>query len=199
MSKRSKSYRKSLGKSRRRRSKFGKSAKKIVKKMYRGAVKLGTFETKVHTYIGYFIGFLIGLLGLYFIFRTVKHSGKTTATIKSTDAELCTVKNADPKNTTYTCNFSLQYSVNGQSYEKTFSNIESKTKYAGGDTLTIYYNKSNVNDIAFSSEDSKILGFILLFVALFIIFMSWYQYYKVRKFKYFAAEEGVKTIFNMFK
>jgi hypothetical protein len=188
MSKRTKSYRKS----RRRRSKFGKSAKKIVKKMYRGAVKLGTFETKVHTYIGYFIGFLIGLLGLYFIFRKVRHSEKTTATVSTASCE----QNADKK--TYTCKFSLKYTANNTPYIVDNKTYTVDKAYATNNTLTIYYNKSDPSDISLTTESAKILGFILLLVAFFIIFLSWYQYYKVKKFKYFAASEGINSILNIF-
>jgi hypothetical protein len=185
---------KSYKKSRRR------SAKKVVKKLYKGAVQLGTFETKMHTFIGYFVGFLLGLLALYLIIRKNKYSGKTTGTIQAIDSnQVCSVENPNVKNLSYICTFNLVYKVNGKEYTKEFNNITTTTKYLNNQTITVYYNVKNIDDISLSSGSSKIVGFILLGVAFLIIFLSWFQYYKVKKFKIFAAEEGVNTIFKMFK
>jgi hypothetical protein len=197
---RSKSYKKSRGKSRRRRSSIGKSVKKVAKKLYKGAASLGTFETKMHTYAGYFIGFLLGLFALFLIMRNGKYSGKTTGTIKAINNEnICKVKNPDPKNLSYSCSFNLFYTANGREQTKEFTNVTTTKQYADGQTLTIYFNPNQLDDISLSSDSSKTLGFVLLGVAIFIIFLSWFQYYKVKKFKFLAAEEGVNTIFKMFK
>jgi hypothetical protein len=182
-----------------RRRSVGKSAKKVVKKLYKGAVKLGTFETKMHTFIGYFVGFLLGLLALYFIIRENKYSGKTTATIQANNDQVCSVENPNAKNLTYNCTFKLVYTINGERHTKEFSNFKTTIQYSNNQTITIYYNVKEIDDISLSSDSSKSLGFILLGVALLIIFLSWFQYYKVKKFKIFAAEEGVNTIFKMFK
>ena len=195
-----KSYKKSRGKSRRRRSSLGKYAKKVVKKAYKGAVNLGTFETRVHTYLGYFVGILLGAFALFLIFRKNKYSGKTTGTIKAVNGgNICSVKNSDPKNTSYSCTFNLEYSANGQSQTKTFTDIITSKQYADGQTLTIYFNPNQLDDISLTSDTPKSLGFVLLGVAFFIIFLSWYQYYKVKKFKFLAAEEGVNTFFKWFQ
>lgn len=196
----SKSYKKSRGKSRRRRSNIGKSAKKIVKKVYKGAVSLGTFETKIHTYLGYFIGILLGLFALFLILRKNKYSGKTTGTIKATDdSQVCTVKNSDPKNLSYSCTFNLEYNANGKQQTKTYTEITTTKQYSNGQILTIYFNPDKPDDISLTSDSSKTLGFVLLGIAIFIIFLSWYQYYKVKKFKFLAAEEGAKTFFKLFQ
>ncbi len=176
---------------------MGKSVKRASKKIYKGLVKYGTFETKISTFIGYFVGLLIGLLGIYFIMRKNKYSGKTIATITPYNGQNICSLNDDRK--TYNCTFNLVYNINGQDLIKTINNITVSKQYVDKQTITIYYNPDDLTDINTQSQSSKLLGCILILISVFIIFFSWFQYYRVKKFKFLAASEGVSSLFRIFK
>ena len=159
--------------------------------IYSGASEVGQIKTTIGLVFGIICLVICLIIGIYLIFFDKnKHTKDVTATI--TDAS------CSNNNNNVNCTLNVTYIFNNTSY----SNIINTTdkNYIKNQTITLYIDPSNPADISTQSlANDKTTGIIAIIIG-FVIFggtlLSWWL---SRKYKFFAAAEGVSLGVDMFR
>jgi hypothetical protein len=152
----------------------------ITETIYEDAAAIGRFRAWIGLIAACVIGFILFIAGIAKLF-----SGKTKQSVSGTIKTVsCTLTN-----TMYECNAMITYMVNGNGYNTNVV-LTSKTPYTPGQTLSIYVNPSDPNDV---SAIPDISGWYFIMGAFFIILIGYAILWVSQKYKFFAAAEGVGT------
>lgn len=152
----------------------------IAETIYEDAAAIGRFRAWIGLIVACVIGFILFIAGIAQLY-----SGKTkepvTGTIKTVSCTL--VK------TNHECNAMITYMVNGNGYNTNVF-LTSKTPYTAGQTLTVYVNPADPNDV---SAFSDISGWYFLGGAVLVVLIGYAMFWISHRYKFFAAAEGVGT------
>lgn len=156
--------------------------------LYTDAASFGRIVTAIGLVIGILFGGAILVYGIYTIMANKQnvHSAHEDAQIKSCK---CTTHVVDSK-VMYKCNLIIQTSKGAFPF-----NIDSVTNYQSVDSISVYYDPQNPSDISMTS--TQINASVLIGFGLFIIFIAWLSFYLSRRFKFYAAATGAKTLWKI--
>mgnify|MGYP003980046695 FL=1 len=135
------------------------------------------FSAIFATIIG--IGMIIG--GIFALIHKTTHTKLTQGTIQTA---ACTT-NANEVD----CDLTITYSVNGKSYPLS-ANTTGMINWKTAEKIHGYYNPNDPIDAGLSINNTKILGWVLIGIALFLIIGSWFTVWLVNKYKWAAFGEG---------
>ena len=149
-------------------------------------------------------------LGIHLLTRKNKYSKKVTATISIPKdigpspgpsnqddfigCELNISKNTKSGKVSkiFNCYLNIEYIVNGQTYYNDIT-ISNSTEYKNGDTIDIFYNPDDPNDIQTQSFPTKHFGWGLILVGIIIFILAFARY----KLKALNTLSGVATVANV--
>jgi|SRR6056300_1662093 hypothetical protein len=132
-------------------------------------------------------------LGIHLLTRKNKYSKKVTATISIPGdigpspgpaeqddfigCELNISKNTKSGEVSkiFNCYLNIEYIVNGQTYYNDIT-ISNSTEYKNGDTIDIFYNPDDPNDIQTQSFPTKPFGWGLIVVGIIIFILAFARY-----------------------
>ena len=179
------------------------SSKGFADTVYEDASYLGTFQFLKNIIIGGIFSFIFLVLGLYFLFRKKNYTASTIATInKSSNQKVCNfyVKNTNNNSSqgSYQCTLQISYVVNNKTYESV-ATIDSNINYDNVNTVKIFYNPNNPEDLSISGDPPKWLGVLFLVIALIIIAYCIFSYFIMRKSKLARAAAGVGLGYQLIK
>lgn len=158
--------------------------------LYSGAATYGRINAIIGSIFGTIIGVLMILGGIGLIKRKTKRDKTVKATITNdTDC----YGHSENNNTTWNCNLSLAYNIDGKDYTTSISS-SSSIKYEKGNTVTLYYNPDNVSEIDLVSDNTHIIGWVVLVIGIFLLISTWVWLYIVYKSKFAAASGGVAAL-----
>lgn len=160
----------------------------LASEVYNQTASFGMFMANISAAIGTIIG--IGLIagGMYFLLKKEKYSGVVQANI--IDAQCNPIASNQ-----YQCKIKLEYSVNGQKYTKEI--IRNDKLYTRATPIEMRYDPSNPEDIV-SEPSSRMIGMIMLVVAMFILIGVWINWWIKRRFKIAAAAGGAGDVYKIF-
>lgn len=144
--------------------------------------------------VGAVIFNLISLpLGIHLLTRKTKYTGKVTATVSIPKdigpspgpsdqddligCELNVSKNTESgkKSKVFNCYLNIEYVVNGKTYYNDIT-ISNSTEYKNGDTIDIFYNPDDPNDIETQTFPFKPFGWGLIVVGIIIFILAFIRY-----------------------
>lgn len=158
--------------------------------IYDDTAAFGLFMSMVYLIIGLFVGGLMVIGGIYFLFKKNVFTEITNATVTNSVCNNNTTRNSNGTSTnTLQCKSTVNYTVDSEKLTSSLST--GTTLYNKDDSLNIYYNPSKPTEIATSPTNWKILGFFLLIFGLLTIGGVILQYYIVHRYKFAAAATGV--------
>ena len=140
------------------------------------------FSAIFATIIG--IGMIIG--GIFALIHKTTHTKLTQGTILTA---VCTTNTTNANEVD--CDLTITYSVNRKSYPlsaNTTGMINWETNV--NKDIDVYYNPNDHSDAGLSINNTKILGWVLIGIALFLIIGSWFTVWLVNKYKWAAFGEG---------
>jgi hypothetical protein len=165
--------------------------KSFSKTVYKDAATFGKTMSFISAIISTIIGVILIIVGLFLVFRKSKYTSEIQgAVVKAspTGSNICT-----NKNNMYNCSFEVDYTLNGDDKTVMFNNVDTSINYTEGKIITLYYNPDDPNDIKLEKDNTKVLGWIMLLIAILMITISWLWNYLVNRNKFLAATEGVAT------
>ena len=182
-------------------------AQSIPSELYGDAAQLGQVWTTVRLFFGGFFVILAFLIGVYLIRKKTKYSQTVDATIKTVSCQpnvntTSTTKDGtttSTQKTTYTCIMDLTYDVNNKEYKTKQTTNGTENPYEINQTLRLYYDPSNPNDVAQLSDESSTIGWIIVIVSLFILIGLLISWWLSRRYKLYAAAEGTGAVIGVFK
>lgn len=171
------------------------SDKSVGDQIYSGVATVGVVMSTVKAIFGSIIGIILLIVGIILVTKKSVRTEKVFATIKKIIK--CNQIN-DNKKISYSCTFTASYIINDKEYTNTFTstgNIE-KTE---NETITLYYNPNNLNDISIDSDNLHILGWILIVSSILLISILITWAYIAHKYKPIAALSGTVSGIEMVK
>jgi len=160
--------------------------------IYSGASDVGQIKTSIGLVLGVICLIICLIVGIYLIFFDKnKHTQNVIATI----TDLSCLNN---NNNNVNCTLNVSYTFNNKSYNEIITTTG--TTYVKNQPITLYIDPSNPSDISEKSlATDKTTGGIVIFVGIFIFFATLLSWWLSRKYKFFAAAEGVSLGLNMFR
>jgi len=159
-------------------------------KVYSGAAQLGRVWSLIGAVFGTILAILMGGGGVYLLFiDKSKYTASTTGTVESAT---CT-QHQQQNSVSYSCDVQVHYTVDNHLYVKS-ETLTSGTQYSKGMSVTVLYDPQNpANAEIKPALTSKDWGFILIGVSMLVLLLSWGTYWLTRRYKSFAALEGVNA------
>lgn len=103
----------------------------------------------------------------------------------------------------YRCELTVSFTLKDKTGVETpyITKVSSDTEidYSKTPEITLYYDPTNPTDCSISSDDTKVLGWVLIIIGFFVFIGSLIQYYLTQRFKFFAGASGLMGTFNMFR
>ena len=161
--------------------------------IYTGAATFGVVMSDIKAVIGSIIGLIMIIGGISLIVKKSFRINTIDGNIKSSNCTEVIVNN----NITYSCDISVEYTINGKTQTKSFKDTNSYKKYEVNDTVTLWYDPNNNANIDIMSDNLHTLGWGLLILGIFIIIFSILWAYLANKYKPVAAAEGIFSGVNM--
>ena len=158
---------------------------------------------RVQTTIGLIIGSIIAVILLIISFYIFSSKKIFTEEVRATIQTVNCAQNHDAQNKslTYSCNMDVKYTVGTETFTENITK-NAKTKFQVGEPIAIYYEKGNPSN-ASADKDTNKVAYILLFVALAIVGLTYMSYYFTQKYSGFATVSGgvsaVSSIAQVFK
>ena len=161
--------------------------------IYSGASDVGQVKTTIGLVFGIICLIICLIIGIYLIFFDKnKHTQNVIATI--TDLSCININN----NNNVNCTLNVSYTFNNIPYKEIVTT--EGTTYVKNQSITLYIDPSNPSDISTRSlATDKTTGGIFIFVGIFIFCATLLSWWLSRKYKFFAAAEGVSLGLNMFR
>lgn len=173
-------------------------AKGLGDQLYNDAASLGRLRALIGLIAGVVIAVIMIIIG---IARLISASSKKhTMSVVATVTQLTGCQSLTPSNPSYECTVALSYTVNGVVYNVSSFSSTSKKMMAVGQTITVYYDPANPNDISNESRYyEKKIGWGLIGLAILIIGMAYFFWWLSNRYTFFAAAEGVGTVAQLFR
>lgn len=163
------------------------------KNIYRGAAEYGKFTSSIQFYIFSAVAVVMIIIGLYLIIKK-QTTRVTTGKIVKADCNRIYMK----KGYRYECTLKIEYNIDTIPYTSII-NTSSATSYYQGQNIDVSYEIDNPTKIKIKQVSSKIIGLIVIIVALMIAGGSYLTKYITQHYEAAAAAKGAANIVSMFK
>jgi hypothetical protein len=163
--------------------------------IYSGAAEVGQIRTTIGLVIGSIIGLIFIAVGIYLeFFDKNKHTKDILATV--VDANCTSVATRD--NVNINCALNIKYTVDGKEY-KGFVNTNDTT-HVKDNIIRVYIDPANPSDVSMQSLSAdKTMGIFIIIFGLVAIGISVFSWWLSRRYKFFAAAEGVGMGVNLIR
>ena len=164
----------------------------IATSIYQGSASYGRFMAIVGAVIATILSMILIGGGFYFNKSVSNYSKNTSGTIIGKSCSPAT-KDSKPS-----CTYTVTYNdENGTKIENvTFT---SQTDMPLQSQVLISYDPLNKTDIRLTSDNTKSVGYGMMFFGFLIIVFAWGWVWITRKYEFAASASGFSSAFNMFK
>ena len=168
--------------------------------IYSGAASFGQIKALIGAIIGTIVSIIMIIIGINLSLKKQPIFDSVNATILNVNCN--TLQNRDQNgqvsSTTQNCNINVSYNYNGKNQNK-YIQYTGNQVYTVNQQVTVYVNKDNDSEIYLSVPNIRSFGFLLIFIGLLILIGSWFVYWLTKRYKFFAAAEGVSGAYNLFR
>lgn len=165
----------------------------IIEKGYSGLSTFGVIMADIKAIIGIIIGIILLIAGIICIRNKTHRTSTVNGIILNTSCVNSTNKSSVAN---YNCSFDAKYTINGKDFTKHFDTTDSDYKN-NNDTIVLYYDPSNIDDISTMSDNLHVIGWFLIILAILIAISSIVWAVLANKFKPVAAISGLESGFDM--
>ena len=136
------------------------------------------------------LGLLFMGVGLYYVVNNPnKNSIPVDATVTASNCTPYQMRNSS--STTYSCNLTISYPINGTSYSSNI-NTNNNINYNVGQTIKVRVDKNNYQNAQLDNGISN-PGSSMLCCGITIISIAALHFWAVRKFPWYATLTGIET------
>lgn len=166
--------------------------------IYEGAATWGSIVIGFESIVSLIVALLMFVGGVYLMRQKGNITAQTNATI-SDDVDCHSKKRKGRVVSGFNCGtVEVEYEIDGESYTQVVPITDSSKRLNKGDSVTIYYDPTNPNDIAVSKDDPQTTGKILIVFSLVIALMTVLNLWLARRYKFVRAASGVGSVFSFF-
>lgn len=166
------------------------SKKNLGNEIVGGVEGFGRFYAEISAIIATLIAVAMIIGGIF----ALVHKTTRTKSVQGTIISANCVTNSSNANET-DCTIQVTFPVNGNTYGPVTLNstgmVNWETNFNNNQkSITIYYDPNNPSDSGLLGNNTKILGWVLIFIGIFLIIISWATVWLVKKYKWAAFGEG---------
>ena len=154
--------------------------------IYSGTASFGRVMAVVGVVFAMIAALVMIPLGIYFIVHKTKLTSHTSGKVNNSS---CTAR-SENNSVVYDCTFQVSYTVGNKPYSISDTTSGSQ-QYNGGDSVTVYYDPNNPANGSVNSDNTHVMGVVLLVIGIIIPTVAWIWWYFARKYKSVAAAGGV--------
>jgi len=167
-------------------------SKSIGNEIYSDTASFGKIWAIISAIMGTLFGIFFIIIGIYIILHKSHLKSTKGDVVKDSDCNT-TIDNGNQ----YTqCSTTVNYNINGKEYTNKIVNTGSTTFTQGKNNITIWYSPTDPEKPEYKPAPTWI-GWIIILVALLVIFGSWFWVWLTRKYKMAAAAEGAAGIYSI--
>lgn len=160
--------------------------------IYSGTAAYGKIRTIIGTVMGTIIGLGLTIAGGVLLRRKAKLT-ETIRAIVVNDPICHSYMNGNIM--MWKCDVQLAYKVGDKEYN-IHRVTDQSTKYVKGQGVNVFYDPADPSNASLFSDNTKILGWVLLVIGLFLLIGSWVSLFLVLKFKIAAAAAGAAGVIS---
>jgi len=181
-------------------------------KIYSGVSTFGMIMADFKAIIGTIIGIIMIIAGIVFIRRQGVYTQQGTGIVKSTRCDIPTPITDDQGRLIQPTQYRWNCTITVYNADDTGANPTTKTMQKtltgnnptlpptqDGTTIPIYINPKDPKDFSLSSDDTHVLGWILVIIGPILIIGTIAWAYFATKYKIIGAYEGVRTGVDMIR
>ena len=181
-------------------------AKSTGSKIYSGVSTFGAIMSDIKAIIGTVFGIIMIIIGIFLENHKTVYSVLGSGTIVDDGGVICTSQlGYDSNNKPYSyikCSGSCtvvnkndptQHVITIPVDFNTNSIVDGKGQYSKGNSITIYVNPNNPADFQLTSDNTTVIGVVLIILGIIMMISSWVWAYFANKYKIVGAYEGVTT------
>ena len=154
--------------------------------IYSGAAELGMFKVTLGLVFGIIVG--VAAIGFGFYIALLKKNVQVVATIREIIGTCTSIVDRNT-NLQVKCSVKIEYTYNDVSYKPDTIFYTNDGIKVIGQPITIYVDPNNLSDI--STDSNKKVGWLIFGFGIVIIGFSLLYWWLARRYKFFAAAEGV--------
>lgn len=167
--------------------------------LYEKSAELGTWKNKIFFWIAVVVAICLLISGIKLFFTDQSNLIDVIGKVqKINNSFIETIREKDNIRKIYKYNVEVSYKVQGETQERTATiNIESMSPYAVNSAIELTYDKNIPEVVTIKVTRNKTLALILSVIGTIILLITGLNYWLSRRFKLYAAAEGVGTIANI--
>jgi flagellar basal body-associated protein FliL len=158
--------------------------------VYSGLATVGKASAIMGIVMAVIVSIALIALAIYFLRKNQSDIANSTAKV--------TESTCSGTGDSITCNMRINYNINGKSYTGNISSFGTTT-YTTGMDVPISYNIKNPSDVTYRQANDKVLAYIFIGIAIFILLAAGFNYYMVSHSKVISAGEGLGTTFDVLR
>jgi hypothetical protein len=170
--------------------------------IYTGASDFGQWTALLSAFLATLIGLLAIGVGIYLLVEDSLRTQKVQGTVESVTCSGTTSSTTSSSTSSGSCLIDVRYVVQRKTFTRKFA-VDNPTTLQKGSTVTLFVDPKDpqdnvVLDIGNANNNAaSIAGGVLIGVGLLILIVGWIVYYLTRRYKFFAAAEGVGEAANI--
>lgn len=160
--------------------------------LYTDTAKFGILTGDISAIFMTVICVILIIIGISMILRPTKRKTITTGVISNVSCfNSFTNSNND-------CSLTITYKIDGIVYT-IIRKTTNETKYINGESIKLYYDPTNINNIDISEDTGLVLGWILVVFSIVLLAIVWLWNYVIHHSKIAAAFSGASSGINLLK
>ena len=167
-------------------------SKSIGNEIYSDTASFGRIWAIISAITGTLFGIFFIIVGIYVIQHKSHLKSTKGDVVKESDCNT-TIDNGNQ----YTqCSTTVSYNINGKEYPNKIVNTGSTKFTQGKNNITLWYSPTDPEKPEYSPAPTW-LGWIIILIALLVIFGAWFWVWLTHKYKMAAAAEGASGIYSI--
>jgi len=156
--------------------------------IYKGAAGLGRFTTSLRFYISIGIAVIMVAIAIYLFTRPEVKTAKVSGTVLEV--------NCTPLDKSFNCNLKVKYTTQDQVERTSNVMMTNQVQYTVGQVVNFSYELENPTTLHQTVISKKLVGVILIGVAVLLVGGSYVWKYITSKYEVAAAATGVGDVFG---
>tara|TARA_Y100000389_G_C17462232_1_gene522696 strand:+ start:3583 stop:4101 length:519 start_codon:yes stop_codon:yes gene_type:complete len=167
-------------------------SKSIGNELYSDTISVGRIWAIISAITGTLFGIFFIIVGIYVIQHKSHLKSIKGDVVKDSDCNTA----IDNGNQYTRCSTTVSYNINGKEYPNKIVNTESTKFTQGKNNITLWYSPTDPEKPEYSPTPTW-AGWIIILIALLVIFGAWFCVWLTRKYKMAAAAVGASGIYSI--
>jgi hypothetical protein len=176
------------------------SGSSLMSGVYKGTAGIGQFKASLGMIIAIVLGIILVLCGTYMVFYNDddKYLPINGRILKTACVKKKSYDSNGRQSTSYKCNITVGYKVDGKSYSKALF-VRSSEDYLVNEPIRLWVEKDNHESVQQAGMQSSTTGSMMIGGAIILLGVAYLNYYLTYRYEVFASAQGIGTIVDIIR